>query len=55
MMNKRREHVALSAYLNLLERKGFTKIELRQREVIILKPVPWIEKIHCDGNALGMR
>jgi hypothetical protein len=51
MMNKRREHVALSAYLNLLERKGFTKIELRQREVIILKLVPWIEKIHCDGNA----
>lgn len=50
-MNKSREHVALSAYLNLLERKGFTKIELRQREVIILKLIPWIENIHCDGNA----
>ncbi len=50
MVNSR-EHVALSAYLNLLERKGFTKIELRQREVIILKLIPWIEKIHCDGNA----
>ncbi|MDI1299993.1 hypothetical protein [Methylotenera sp.] len=50
-MNKSREHVALSAYLNLLERKGFTKVELRQREVIILKLIPWIENIHCDGNA----
>ena len=50
-MSKNREHVALSAYLNLLERKGFTKIELRQREVIILKLIPLIENIHCDGNA----
>lgn len=50
-MSNSREHVALSAYLNLLERKGFTKIELRQREVIILKLIPWIENIHCDGNA----
>lgn len=50
-MSKNREHVALSAYLNLLERKGFTKIELRQREVIILKLIPLIESIHCDGNA----
>lgn len=50
-MSGSREHVALSAYLNLLERKGFTKAELRQREVIILKLIPWIEKIHCDGNA----
>jgi hypothetical protein len=51
MMVNSREHVALSAYLNLLERKGFTKTELRQREVIILKLIPWIESIHCDGNA----
>lgn len=50
-MSNNREHVALSAYLNLLERKGFTKAELRQREVIILKLIPWIENIHCDGNA----
>lgn len=50
-MSKNREHSALSAYLNLLERKGFTKIELRQREVIILKLIPLIENIHCDGNA----
>ena len=50
-MSKNREHIALSAYLNLLERKGFNKMELRQREVIILKLIPWIENIHCDGNA----
>ena len=50
-MSRNREHVALSAYLNLLERKGFNKMELRQREVIILKLIPWIENIHCDGNA----
>ena len=49
MMSSNREHVALSAYLNLLKRKGFTKAELRQREVIILKLIPWIETIHCDG------
>jgi len=50
-MSKSREHIALSAYLNLLERKGFTNVELRQREVIILKLIPWIENIHCNGNA----
>ena len=48
-MNINREHVALSAYLNLLERKGFSKEQLRQREVIILKLVPYIEKISSDG------
>jgi hypothetical protein len=50
-MNINREHVALSAYLNLLERKGFSKDLLRQREVIILKLVPFIEKIKSDGLA----
>jgi hypothetical protein len=50
-MNINREHIALSAYLNLLERKGFSKALLRQREVIILKLVPHIEKINSDGSA----
>ncbi len=50
-MNINREHVALSAYLNLLERKGFSKELLRQREVVILKLIPYIEKIHSDGFA----
>jgi hypothetical protein len=50
-MNANREHVALSAYLNLLERKGFSKESLRQREVVILKLVPYIEKIKSDGFA----
>jgi hypothetical protein len=50
-MNINREHVALSAYLNLLERKGFSKEQLRQREVIILKLVPYIEKVSSDGLA----
>jgi hypothetical protein len=50
-MSSNREHVALSAYLNLLQRKGFSKAELRQREVIILKLIPWVEIIHCDGFA----
>lgn len=48
-MNINREHVALSAYLNLLERKGFSKELLRQREVIVLKLIPYIEKINSDG------
>jgi hypothetical protein len=50
-MNINREHVALGAYLNLLERKGYTKETLRQREVIILKLFPYIEKINSDGLA----
>jgi len=50
-MNINREHVALNAYLNLLERKGFSKELLRQREVTILKLIPHIEKIHSDGVA----
>jgi hypothetical protein len=55
MMNKRREHVALSAYLNLLERKGFTKIELRQREVIILSLSHGLKKFIVMAMLLGMR
>jgi hypothetical protein len=50
-MNINREHVALDAYINLLERKGYAKDELRQREVIILKLFPYIEKISSDGLA----
>ena len=50
-MNKNREHVALSAYLNLLERKGFSKSALRQREVTILKLIPFVERINSDGLA----
>jgi|APFre7841882724_1041349.scaffolds.fasta_scaffold03838_6 hypothetical protein len=50
-MNINREHVALRAYLNLLERKGFSKESLRQREVIVLKLIPYIEKINSDGVA----
>jgi hypothetical protein len=50
-MNINREHVALSAYLNLLERKGFSKEQLRQREVIVLKLFPYIEQINSDGLA----
>ncbi len=50
-MNKNREHVALNAYLNLLERKGFSKSALRQREVTILKLIPFIERINSDGLA----
>ena len=50
-MNKNREHIALSAYLNLLERKGFSKSALRQREVTILKLIPFIERINSDGLA----
>lgn len=50
-MNINREHVALGAYLNLLERKGYAKDALRQREIIILKLVPYIEKINSDGLA----
>jgi hypothetical protein len=51
LMNKNREHIALSAYLNLLERKGFSKSALRQREVTILKLIPFIERINSDGLA----
>ncbi len=50
-MNKNREHIALNAYLNLLERKGFSKNALRQREVTILKLIPFIERINSDGLA----
>ena len=41
-MKINREHVALNAYLNLLERKGLSKALLRQREVFILRLVPYI-------------
>lgn len=50
-MTKNREHIALSAYLNLLDRKGFSKSALRQREVTILKLIPFIERISTDGLA----
>ncbi|HNV88861.1 MAG TPA: hypothetical protein PKL53_07845 [Methylotenera sp.] len=50
-MKINREHVALNAYLNLLERKGLSKALLRQREVFILRLVPYIEKINSDGFA----
>jgi hypothetical protein len=51
LMTKNREHIALSAYLNLLERKGFSKSALRQREVAILKLIPYVERINSDGLA----
>lgn len=50
-MTKNREHIALNAYLNLLERKGFSKAALRQREVTILKLIPFIERVNTDGLA----
>ncbi len=50
-MTKNREHIALNAYLNLLERKGFSKAALRQREVTLLKLIPYIERINTDGLA----
>lgn len=50
-MTANREHIALRAYLNLLERKGFSGKVLRQREIIILKLVPYIEHINSDGLA----
>lgn len=50
-MKINREHVALNAYLNLLESKGFSQTLLRQREVVILRLVPYIEKINSDGFA----
>lgn len=50
-MNINREHVALGAYLNLLERKVFLKEQLRQREVIVLKLIPYVEKINSNGLA----
>lgn len=43
------EHQALKAYLKLLETKGASEEKLKQRESIILKLVPFIEKIPGDG------
>lgn len=48
-MNNDREHIALSAYLNLLERNGISKMLIRQRELVILKLIPYLEEIHTDG------
>lgn len=44
-----REHVALQAYLKLLASKGAPKERLRQREVIILKLIPYIESLKTDA------
>ncbi|MDO9206015.1 hypothetical protein [Methylotenera sp.] len=48
-MNNNREHIALNAYLNLLERNGICKSLIRQRELVILKLVPYLEEIQSDG------
>lgn len=48
-MNNDREHIALSAYLNLLERNGISKMLIRQRELVILKLIPYLEAINADG------
>jgi hypothetical protein len=50
-MKINREHAALKAYLNLLERKGVSKVMLREREVIVLKLIPYLETVESDGNA----
>lgn len=50
-MNESREHTALQAYINLLKRKGHANELLRQREVIILKLLPYIEFIAPNGQA----
>ncbi len=44
-----REHTALSAYLKLLRNKGVDRYNLRQREVCILKLIPFINEIESDG------
>lgn len=48
-MNNNREHIALRAYLNLLERNGICKTLIRQRELVILKLIPYLKEIHSDG------
>lgn len=48
-MNQSREHIALKAYLRLLESKGAPKERLRQREVIILNLIPFVERLPTDG------
>lgn len=48
-MNNSREHTALNAYLKLLQHKGFSKERLRQREIVILRLIPYLEPIANDG------
>ncbi|CAG0990747.1 hypothetical protein MTYP_02270 [Methylophilaceae bacterium] len=50
-MIESREHTALHAYINLLRRKGMARESLRQREMTVLKLVPYIEYIPPNGPA----
>jgi hypothetical protein len=48
-MQNSREHTALSAYLKLLANKGYSKERLRQKEIVVLRLVPYLEPIANDG------
>lgn len=48
-MSYSHEHQALSAYLKLLKSKGTSEEKLKQRESVVLKLIPFIEKIPGDG------
>jgi hypothetical protein len=51
MMQHQREHEAMTAYLNLLARKGVDQSGLQRREACLEKLTELIATIDCDGMA----